>query len=102
AVTKLAGDLYSVGRVQTPTLALLVQREQEIAQFSKQSYFQVRATFAAQAGTYIGLWLGPQAAAAGGAALAANGKATDAATMGEGTEAKQSAGDTDNVQPGRL
>lgn len=59
AVTKRADELYSVGRVQTPTLALLVQREREIAQFVKEAFYHVRATFAAAAGTYAGQWLGP-------------------------------------------
>ncbi|CUW41935.1 putative DNA topoisomerase III (plasmid) [Magnetospirillum sp. XM-1] len=42
---RLAGrkTCLNVGRVQTPTLALLVRREREIASFVQQSYFEIRA-----------------------------------------------------------
>jgi DNA topoisomerase-3 len=42
----------SAGRVQTPTLALIVAREEEINNFKPDSYWQVHADF----GTYTGLW----------------------------------------------
>jgi len=42
----------SAGRVQTPTLALIVGREQEINNFTPESYWQVHADF----GSYTGLW----------------------------------------------
>ena len=38
--------LYSIGRVQTPTLAILVRREQEIRQFRPRDYWEVRGVFA--------------------------------------------------------
>jgi DNA topoisomerase-3 len=38
--------LLSVGRVQTPTLALIVRREQEIEAFTSEPFWQVQATFA--------------------------------------------------------
>ncbi len=38
------GTLLSLGRVQTPTLSLLVQREDEIRRFVPQPYFEVEAT----------------------------------------------------------
>lgn len=61
--------LMSVGRVQTPTLALIVRREQEIEAFTSEPYWQVWATFALQrgAGTYQGLWHRPGSRAPGGA-----------------------------------
>jgi DNA topoisomerase III len=37
--------LYSIGRVQTPTLAILVRRELEIRQFRPRDYWEVRGTF---------------------------------------------------------
>jgi len=37
--------LYSIGRVQTPTLAILVRRELEIRQFSPRDYWEVRGAF---------------------------------------------------------
>ena len=45
--------LLSVGRVQTPTLALLVKRHHEIASFLPKDYWTVTADF----GGYTGLWL---------------------------------------------
>jgi DNA topoisomerase-3 len=38
--------LYSIGRVQTPTLAIIVRREQEIRQFEPRDYWEVRGVFA--------------------------------------------------------
>jgi DNA topoisomerase-3 len=37
--------LYSIGRVQTPTLAILVRRELEICQFRPRDYWEVRGVF---------------------------------------------------------
>ncbi|MEM7697535.1 MAG: DNA topoisomerase III [Verrucomicrobiota bacterium] len=45
-----------VGRVQTPTLALLTERELEIADFVSEDYFEVHGTFGVTAGTYLGRW----------------------------------------------
>ncbi len=44
------------GRVQTPTLALLAGRQQDILAFVPQAYHEVRARFQAQAGVYEGKW----------------------------------------------
>lgn len=51
-----AEGVYSLGRVQTPTLALIVARDQEIAAFVPVEYYEVVALFQASAGTYQGLW----------------------------------------------
>ena len=48
--------VYSLGRVQTPTLALIVERDHEIANFVPRTYFEVVADFQSPAGTYRGLW----------------------------------------------
>ena len=48
-----------VGRVQTPTLALLAEREQEIEDFVSADYFEVHGTFGVAAGTYAGRWFDP-------------------------------------------
>ena len=45
-----------VGRVQTPTLALLVEREKEIDEFVSEDYFEVHGTFGVNAGDYLGRW----------------------------------------------
>lgn len=52
--------LTTVGRVQTPTLAIIIEREREIRQFVSRPYWEVRACFAATAGDYEGLWIDPQ------------------------------------------
>jgi DNA topoisomerase III len=44
------------GRVQTPTLAILVDREQKIRAFKPRTYFEVFAEFDVQAGSYRGRW----------------------------------------------
>src|SRR5688500_9658461 len=48
--------LTTVGRVQTPTLAILVEREEKIKKFVARDYWEVHATFGAQAGEYSGRW----------------------------------------------
>lgn len=45
-----------VGRVQTPTLALLAEREKEIEEFVSEEYFEVHVTFGVKAGDYLGRW----------------------------------------------
>jgi DNA topoisomerase-3 len=49
--------LLSLGRVQTPTLAMLVARQQEIDNFRFRDYWEVEATFEGDTGTWNGLWL---------------------------------------------
>ena len=46
----------TVGRVQTPTLAIVVEREQKIRKFVSRDYFEVIGTFDAAAGQYTGRW----------------------------------------------
>jgi DNA topoisomerase-3 len=48
--------LTTVGRVQTPTLAIVVEREEKIKKFVARDYWEVHGVFAAQAGTYPGRW----------------------------------------------
>jgi DNA topoisomerase-3 len=48
--------LTTVGRVQTPTLAILVEREEKIKKFVSRDYWEIHGTFAAQAGEYVGRW----------------------------------------------
>lgn len=48
--------LTTVGRVQTPTLAILVDREDKIKKFVPRDYWEVHGTFAAAAGEYPGRW----------------------------------------------
>ena len=51
--------LTTVGRVQTPTLAILVEREEKIRAFQPRDYWEVHARFEAQAGAYAGRWFDP-------------------------------------------
>lgn len=48
--------LTTVGRVQTPTLAIVVERERRIREFKPRNYWEVEADFAAKAGNYTGKW----------------------------------------------
>jgi DNA topoisomerase-3 len=48
--------LTTVGRVQTPTLAIVVERERKIREFKSRDYWEVEADFAAKAGNYPGKW----------------------------------------------
>jgi DNA topoisomerase-3 len=52
------GGFYktTVGRVQTPTLAILVEREQRIKGFVARDYWEVHGTFAGKGGEYQGRW----------------------------------------------
>ena len=46
----------TVGRVQTPTLAILVEREEKIRRFVSRTYWEVIGTFGCAAGEYTGRW----------------------------------------------
>ena len=52
--------LTTVGRVQTPTLSIMVEREEKIRKHVSRDYWEVKATFAAQAGEYEGKWFDPK------------------------------------------
>jgi DNA topoisomerase-3 len=47
-------QLTPVGRVQTPTLAILAEREEKIHDFKARPYFEVLADFEVKSGTYRG------------------------------------------------
>ncbi len=52
--------LTTVGRVQTPTLSVVVEREEQIRKFISRDYWEVHAGFAAEAGQYAGKWFDPK------------------------------------------
>ena len=58
ATTTLGGrrQLISVGRVQTPTLAIVVNRDLEIENFVPEDFATLSATFEAETGVYEGTW----------------------------------------------
>ena len=48
--------LTTVGRVQTPTLSIVVEREEKIRRFVPRDYWEVRAQFVCAGGFYEGRW----------------------------------------------
>lgn len=55
------GDaLISIGRVQTPTLKLVVDRDREIERFVPKDFFLVRARFEQEGARYFGDWIPPE------------------------------------------
>lgn len=57
AATIKLKDLFSIGRVQTAVLALLVDRHKERAAFVPEPFWQVKAAFTNTKGTWQGLWV---------------------------------------------
>jgi len=51
--------LTTVGRVQTPTLSVVVEREEQIRKFISRDFWEIHATFGAQAGEYPAKWFNP-------------------------------------------
>ena len=51
--------LTTVGRVQTPTLSVVVEREEKIRKFISRDYWEIHGSFAAEAGEYPGKWFNP-------------------------------------------
>ncbi|MBL8347478.1 MAG: DNA topoisomerase III [Rubrivivax sp.] len=52
--------LTTVGRVQTPTLSIVVEREEKIRRHVPRDYWEVKAQFVANAGSYEGKWFDPK------------------------------------------
>ncbi len=50
-------NITAAGRVQTPTLAILAAREEEIQAFKPEAYFEVHATMNVASGDYLGKWI---------------------------------------------
>ena len=53
------GQVATVGRVQTPTLSLIVQRELDIRNFDPKAYWRIVGEFGLAAGTYEGVYQRP-------------------------------------------
>ena len=51
--------LTTVGRVQTPTLSIVVEREEKIRAHRPRDYWEIHASFLAEAGEYPGKWFDP-------------------------------------------
>ncbi|NRF66210.1 DNA topoisomerase III [Aquincola sp. S2] len=52
--------LTTVGRVQTPTLSIVVEREEKIRKHVARDYWEIKAGFEAAAGGYEGKWFDPK------------------------------------------
>jgi len=52
--------LTTVGRVQTPTLSVVVEREEQIRKFISRDYWEIHANFQVSAGEYAGKWINPK------------------------------------------
>ncbi|MFZ2293813.1 MAG: DNA topoisomerase III, partial [Polaromonas sp.] len=52
--------LTTVGRVQTPTLSVVVEREEKIRKFVSRNYWEIHASFKAEAGDYQAKWFDPK------------------------------------------
>lgn len=50
-------NITAAGRVQTPTLAILAKRENEIREFIPEPYSEVHADFSVEKGEYSGRWI---------------------------------------------
>ncbi|MNO12707.1 DNA topoisomerase 3 [compost metagenome] len=58
AFTTKHRELLSVGRVQTPVLALIYDRQKEIENFDSLTYYEIKAEFEQDARKYTGSWQG--------------------------------------------
>ena len=52
--------LTTVGRVQTPTLSIVVEREEKIRKHVARDYWEIKASLGAAAGAYDGKWFDPK------------------------------------------
>ena len=53
------GNVATVGRVQTPTLALVIEREREIRHFKPRAFWRVLGDFQIAQGVYQGIYIKP-------------------------------------------
>jgi DNA topoisomerase III len=108
AATLAHGELFSVGRVQTPTLALLVEREKAIRAFVPEDYHEVVAQFAPPAGDgddYRGTWFRGERPTPEARRLAADGKEARAIverTRQGKTEVESVSSETRHLPPPQL
>ncbi len=75
--------LTTVGRVQTPTLSVVVEREEKIRKFVSRNYWEIHARFQAQAGSYDARWFDPTWKKAAANLAAGNGDEADPELRGD-------------------
>ena len=59
-LSQLIGQTSSAGRVQTPALRLIVEREREIRKFVPVDWWAVEAVFTGPSGEWIARWVAPE------------------------------------------
>jgi DNA topoisomerase-3 len=102
ALTLNRGETLHVGRVQTPTLAMLAEREGAIRAFVPEDYREVVATFEAEGGRYRGTWFRPPAPTPETKRLPADGVAAQAIvarTLGGKAQVESVRAETRRVAP---
>ncbi len=65
AITYMRDEQSTAGRVQSPVGMLIHDRELAIRNFKPMDYWEIHATFQAEAGQYLGKWFDPSKAKAG-------------------------------------
>lgn len=94
----LAGVL-SVGRVQTPTLQLIVRRDREIAGFIPVPYWTIDVTLTAQGQTFLARWTAPKRVTdEAGRCLSAPATQAAANRMGQGALAQVVSVETEHIR----
>jgi DNA topoisomerase-3 len=101
--SKLGGFFKTtVGRVQTPTLAIVVEREARIRKFVSRDFWEVIGTFDAAAGQYTGRWIDEKFSKRSGTGV-------PPVSPGEGTSQSEAHGcdaratiDDDQLKPERI
>ena len=53
-------NITAAGRVQTPTLAILAERENAISEFHSEKFYEIEADFTIKSGNYLGKWYDPK------------------------------------------
>ncbi|CAM8622236.1 TopA Topoisomerase IA [Comamonadaceae bacterium] len=96
ALSRLTGASTSTGRVQTPTLTLVVDRYLAIRNFRPEDYFEVHGRFGIGSSTYIGKWQNPQAGDEPAERLKV---ISDARTIQAKCEGKNPSSVTDSTKP---
>lgn len=60
AFTTKHNETLTLGRVQTPLLAMLLDHQNNIENFVVETYYQVQGTFGTGSESYTGIWQGPR------------------------------------------
>lgn len=92
------GQVVSAGRVQTPTLALVVEREEQISRFKQQDFFEVVATLSVNDGSWQAKLLRPDSNPPGATRFDAREQARQEALRAEGKHPDKVTDDTQRTK----